>query len=128
MFGKKEFDGIEKFDTLIGAISVFEGNLQSEGTIRVDGKIKGDLKVNGDVFIGPQAIITGSIVANNVHHAGTVEGNIQANGILKILSSAKILGDIRVRSLVTDEGGILEGKCTMLDTPEGNSNKKQKGN
>jgi cytoskeletal protein CcmA (bactofilin family) len=44
MFGKKEFDGIEKFDTLIGAITVFEGNLQSEGTIRIDGKIKGDLK------------------------------------------------------------------------------------
>lgn len=124
MFIKKEFDGSGKFDTLIGVNSVFEGNIQSEGVIRIDGKVKGDLKVDGDAFIGANAIITGNISANNIHHAGTIEGNISANGTLRILSTAKILGDIKVRSFVADEGGIFHGKCSMLDAPEINGTKK----
>lgn len=124
MFNKKGFDGIDKFDTLIGATSVFEGNLHSEGTIRVDGKVKGDLKINGDLFIGTNAVITGNISANNIHHSGTVEGNIQANGTLTILSTAKIFGDIKVRSFVADEGGVFQGNCSMIDASDQKTAKK----
>ncbi|HEY9062012.1 MAG TPA: polymer-forming cytoskeletal protein [Pseudobacteroides sp.] len=115
MFGKKEFDGIDKFDTLIGASSVFEGNIKSDGTIRIDGKVIGDLAVNGDIYIGSEASVKGNINANNIHNAGTVDGNIEANGILRLLSTSKINGDITVQSFIADEGGVFNGKCTMKD-------------
>ncbi|HEX2944737.1 MAG TPA: polymer-forming cytoskeletal protein [Clostridia bacterium] len=106
----------EGVDTIVGTSSVFTGNIEAEGTVRVDGKVVGDLKVAGDVYVGDQANIKGNIEASNVHLSGTVEGNIRARGILKILSSAKLYGDIHVNSFVADEGALFQGKCEMLDT------------
>lgn len=118
MFKKKASGFADSFDTLLGANTIFTGNIESEGTVRVDGKVKGDLRVSGDVFIGNDAVITGNVFANNVNLAGTVEGNISAKGLLRILSTARLYGDIQVHSFVADEGGIFQGKCSMLEIPE----------
>lgn len=115
MFTKKDSGYREGFDTLIGANTTFEGNIESEGSVRIDGKIKGDLKINGDVIIGKDAHVAGNVVASNISLSGTVEGNIHSTGILKILSSSRLLGDIEARSFVADEGAIFQGKCNMLD-------------
>jgi cytoskeletal protein CcmA (bactofilin family) len=102
-------------DTLIGINSLFEGNIESDGTVKVDGKVKGDLKVSGDLFVGNNAYVIGNITAHNIQISGSVEGNINAKGMLKLLSTAKLLGDIQVQSFVADEGGLFQGKCTMLE-------------
>lgn len=118
MFGEKSSKSSSSIDTIIGSNSTFEGNIECDGTIRVDGKIKGDLHVTGDVYVGVNAVITGNIYANNVNLSGTVEGNINSSGVLKILSTAKLFGDIQVHSFVADEGGLFQGKCSMIDIPE----------
>lgn len=118
MFKHKSTGNPENVDTLIGSNTVFEGSIESQGTVRIDGRVKGDLKVSGDVFVGSEAVIAGNITANNVHLSGTVEGNIHAAGVLRILSTAKLYGDIQVHSFVADEGGIFQGKCSMLDVVE----------
>lgn len=118
MFGKKNSNNLNNIDSVIGINSIFEGNIESEGSIRVDGKIKGDIKVSGDVFVGSNAVITGNIFANNINLSGTIEGNIYSTGVLRILSTAKLFGDIQVHSFVADEGGLFQGKCSMIDVPE----------
>ncbi|MGI6777921.1 MAG: bactofilin family protein [Acetivibrionales bacterium] len=126
MFGKKSTGFKEEFDTLLGKNAIFEGNIELEGSIRVDGKIKGDLNIKGNVFVGTEALITGSISADSVHLAGTVEGNIYAAGTLKMFSTAKLYGDIEVNSFITDEGAIFHGKCSMLQsTPEENQEERK---
>ncbi len=113
MFNKKEVSNPDVFDTLIGINSTFEGNIETNGTLRVDGKINGDLKVNGDVFIGKDAVVNGNIFAKNIHISGIVQGNVETKETLKVLSTAKLYGDICVNSLITEEGSIFEGKCKM---------------
>lgn len=115
MFSKKDSGFREGVDTLVGSNTLFTGNIEAEGAVRVDGKVKGDIKVTGDVYIGDRASITGCIDAANVHLSGTVEGNISAKGILKILSTAKLYGDIKVNSFVADEGAFFQGKCNMME-------------
>lgn len=115
MFIKKDTSMYE-FDTLIGANTVFEGSIESQGTVRVDGKVKGDLKTSGDVIVGNTGLITGNIYAENVNLSGTVEGNVNSKGVLRILSTAKLYGDIFVKSFVTDEGAIFQGKCNMIES------------
>lgn len=112
---KKNAGFREGVDTLIGYNTSFIGNITSEGSIRIDGKVKGDIKVAGDVYIGENSVITGNIDSSNVHLSGTVEGNISAKGVLKILSTAKLYGDIKVNSFVADEGALFQGKCNMMD-------------
>jgi cytoskeletal protein CcmA (bactofilin family) len=102
-------------DTLVGARTVIEGNIESEGTVRVDGTLKGDLKAGGDAFVGPEAAIEGSIYANDVSLAGNVHGNILANGMLRLLARGRLYGNVQAHGLVTDEGGIFHGKCNIVE-------------
>jgi cytoskeletal protein CcmA (bactofilin family) len=102
-------------DTLIGSDTVLEGNVESGGSVRVDGKLKGDLKSGGDVFVGRGAKLTGNIYANNVVLSGQVVGNVYAEGMLRLLSEAKLHGNVQAHGLVADEGGVLHGKCNIVE-------------
>ena len=115
MFNKKDAGFREGVDTLIGYSSTITGNIEGEGTVRVDGKVNGDIKVTGDVYVGDRATIKGNIEASNVHLSGIIEGNIFVKGILKILATAKLYGDITVKSFVADEGALFLGKCNMTE-------------
>lgn len=120
----------EGVDTLIGSSSTFTGSIEADGTVRVDGKLIGDVKVTGDCYVGNDASVHGNIEASNVYLGGTVEGNIIARGILKILSTAKLYGNIKINSFIADEGALFQGKCEMLDNPviDKGSEKSRKNN
>jgi cytoskeletal protein CcmA (bactofilin family) len=45
--------------------------------------------------------------------AGSVEGSISASGRLLILKSGRVVGDVTVRSILIEEGGVLSGRCQM---------------
>jgi len=115
MFGNRKSALSSNFDTLIGSNTVFEGNIKTEGAIRIDGKVIGDIIASGDMYIGNTASITGNISAANIHLSGRVEGNINTKGILRLMSTARLYGDIEVNSFVADEGGVFQGKCSMLE-------------
>jgi len=116
MFKSKD-DVSTDFDTLIGSGTLFHGSIESEGTVRIDGKIIGDITAAGNVCIGKNAIVKGNIKARDVQISGVVEGNINADGILRMFSTAKLYGDIEVRSFVADEGGVFQGRCNMVEAP-----------
>lgn len=113
MFKKNAIVVNEKFDTLIGTNSKFEGNLHAEGTVRIDGEFTGNIKVTGDVIIGEEGHMFGDITASNVTVSGAVEGNITATNQLKINNTGKVLGDIHIISLIIEEKAIFEGQCIM---------------
>ena len=113
MLKKKE--NFEKIDTIIGKNSYFEGKYKSSGILRIDGKFHGELEIDGDVVVGESGIIKGIIKARNVDISGSVEGNISAEGLVKISSTGKLIGDIVVENLVIEEKGIFDGKCSMKD-------------
>lgn len=114
MFGKKS----RGFSTIIGADAIIKGDLESAGSLRVDGKVVGDIRAQGDLLIGSNAAINGNISANSIQLSGMVEGNIHAEDLLRMLSTAKLYGDMHVKSFVADEGAVFHGKCSMLEVSE----------
>lgn len=118
MLRLKQVKDLQKTNTLIGPDTVFMGNILCHGNLRIDGTLKGDLKVEGNVYIADSALITGNITAESITIGGFVEGNITAGGILKLLSTAKLNGDINVGGFVADDGGIFIGKCYMVRPPQ----------
>lgn len=102
-------------DTLIGKNTYFEGNIKSDGTIRIDGKIKGEIESKGDVVVGESGSIIGNIECMNVIISGSVEGNVIAREQLRLTPTAKLVGDIKMNSLITDEGASFTGNCGMVD-------------
>lgn len=107
-----------QFVSIVGSNSTFSGDIECEGSIRIDGMQEGNIKATGNVLIGPQGVVKGNVEGLNVQVAGTIYGNVRAQEILRILSTAKLFGDIEVRSFVADEGAIFQGKCKMLGENE----------
>ena len=100
--------------TVIGAGTKITGTISVNGTVRIDGSIEGTIDSSGDVIIGEGGCVQADINAQNVTLAGTVKGNVQVSGKLEVLSTGKVIGDIRVASLSVSDGGELQGKCEMI--------------
>lgn len=115
MFNKHTDFSKATFDTLVGTNTELKGDVSSKGIVRIDGKVYGNVNVQGDLFIGEAAYIKGDISASNIHIGGTIEGNVISSGLLKLLSTARLYGDIQIKSFVCEEGSIFEGSCKMLE-------------
>ena len=102
-----------KIDNVLGPNTSYNGTIKSDGNIRIDGVYQGHIETVGNVIIGPSAKVLADIVANAVQVWGAVRGNITAQGRLEILPNGRIWGDIRVASLLIDEGGMFRGQCVM---------------
>lgn len=113
MFSKKKTP--LAMDTVLGEFTSFNGNIDSEGSIKILGKVEGDIKASGDVYIEPTSTVTGNVYGSNVYISGTINGNVLSKGILHLMTQAKLLGDIEVNSIVTDEGAIFQGNCRMIE-------------
>jgi cytoskeletal protein CcmA (bactofilin family) len=116
LFGKERtlvpFEG--KIENVFGPSASFNGHLKAEGNVRVDGHFDGCIETRGNVIVGEAAKVSADIIANNVQVWGAVKGNISASGRLEILPSGRVWGDIKVSSLLIDEGGLFRGKSLMV--------------
>ncbi|MGQ9493170.1 MAG: bactofilin family protein [Anaerolineae bacterium] len=102
-----------KIENILGPTASFQGNLKAEGNVRIDGYFDGSVETTGNVIIGEKAKVNADIVASNIQVWGAVKGNITASGRLEILPSGRVWGDIKVTSLLIDEGGLFRGKSLM---------------
>jgi cytoskeletal protein CcmA (bactofilin family) len=113
MFNNKEKD-INRIETLIGEQCYLIGSLNVSGLVKVDGSIDGDLTCEDDLILGTSGHIKGNTVCNNAYIHGAINGDISCKSTLNIESCGKVKGDILVKKLMISEGGLLDGKCTMI--------------
>lgn len=111
MFDKNE--NTKEIETIIGPSVKVEGTFLGKGNVQVEGKVVGKLDTSGNVIVGQQAKITADITAQSITVAGEVKGNIAAEDMLHLLPSAKVVGNIRAKSLAIDQGAQFEGKSSM---------------
>ncbi len=99
--------------TVIGANSFFEGRFAVKGNLRIDGKFEGKALRVDQLQVGPGGKVMSDITATNVVIEGIVIGNITASTRILLLSTARVLGNIRTPELIIQDGVVLEGKCTI---------------
>ena len=99
--------------TVIGAKSFFEGRFAVKGNLRIDGRFEGKVLRVDQLQVGPEGKVKSDITATNVVVEGIVIGNITASTRILLLSTARVLGDIRTPELIIQDGVVLEGKCTI---------------
>jgi cytoskeletal protein CcmA (bactofilin family) len=97
----------------IGDNSVFEGRFAVNGNLRIDGTFDGKVLHVDQLEIGPKARVKTEVYATSVIVKGIVMGNITAVKRVLLLSTARVLGDIKTPELIIQDGVILEGKCTI---------------
>jgi len=99
-------------DSVLGANTHWEGALQAEGNIRVDGTFIGDISTQGRIIIGEQGNIEGNLIGDAVETAGVVKGNVIARKVV-VTRTGRILGDLRLEKMMTEEGGFIQGLVSM---------------
>jgi cytoskeletal protein CcmA (bactofilin family) len=101
-----------KIDTVIGPNAYFRGDIQSDGGARIDGIFEGTIDITGNLIIGQGAKVVADVQANNISISGAIKGDINANKV-EILESGRMWGDLKVNSLLLNEGAYLRGQTTM---------------
>ena len=102
-----------KISTIIGPGAVFNGNLIAPETIRIDGTVNGNCSCDQSLILGSEGRIKGNITAQNVMISGRVDGDLIVHEKLEVLSSGKVIGNVTTKSLIVDDGGCFDGRCTM---------------
>lgn len=93
--------------------TTIKGSITTASSLTVAGAIEGDVNAGGEVIVLDDAFVKGDVSGPNVRIQGKVEGRITASGRLVISSSGEVHGNISVRSLLIEEGGTLQGECSM---------------
>jgi cytoskeletal protein CcmA (bactofilin family) len=126
---------VETIDTLIGAGSILQGDLEFTGGLRVDGHIKGHVSAqdssNGTLVLSESGVIEGDVNVPHVVINGTVKGNIASTGHVELQAQARISGDIHYKAVEMELGAVLNGSLVsdasspVYDVAASGSDKKE---
>jgi cytoskeletal protein CcmA (bactofilin family) len=108
-------------NSTIGENSAFEGRFLVRGNLRIDGTFEGKNLVVDQLQIGEKAKVRTNINATSVVVEGLVIGNIIATRRILLLSTARVLGDLKTPELIIQDGVVLEGRCTISHARTGDT-------
>ena len=94
------------------------GDIVSEGDVQIEGAVHGDVKARS-LTVGPHAVIKGSVICDNAHVMGEVDGEIFARKVLRA-KTASVRGDIVHEAISIDSGAYIDGRCRRLEPGEFN--------
>lgn len=93
--------------------TTIKGSITTASSLTIAGAIEGDVNAGGEITVLDDAMVKGDVSGPNVKIQGKVEGRVNATGRLEISASGQVVGDISVRALHIEEGGTLQGECSM---------------
>ena len=90
------------------------GSIDAEGDLVVLGRVEGSVRAKGRLTLGPCAVVTGELEAHDVRIACTLERAVRAAGVIHLLSTAEVRGDLDASRVVIDDGALFEGQVRLL--------------
>lgn len=114
MFGKKHSKPQSRIDSLIGAGTTIEGNLNFSGGMRIDGQVNGNVVAAQDkpstLVLSEHARVTGEINVTHLVINGAINGPVFASEYLELQGKARVNGDVHYKTLEIQLGAIVEGR------------------
>ncbi len=106
--------------TLISEGCKIEGLLTGSGNFMINGEVEGECDIDGSLTLARGGYCKGLLKAESVIVAGTVDGDIVANGQVEIADTAKISGTVSGEAIAVAEGAVVEGvmKTTGRSDPQ----------
>lgn len=125
MFSRDRLKPQNRIDTLIGAETTVEGDVNFSGGLRVDGRIRGNVNEvsgkAGTLVLSEHGQIEGSISVSHAVINGVVVGPLSARAYVELQAKSRVTGDVCYKSLEMHMGAVVEGKLIYLSeaAPEG---------
>ncbi len=105
--------GKDEFNAFLGAGTVYQGQLNFLGAVRIDGQFTGEIKSEGTLILGQDAKVEGNVHVSQLILSGSISGDILVSGKTIMHKTANLVGNLATKSLIMEEGAILQGKITM---------------
>jgi cytoskeletal protein CcmA (bactofilin family) len=103
-----------RIDTLIGAKTRINGDVEFGGGFHLDGHINGNVKCvpGGDdtLSVSEAGVIEGSVVVPNIILNGLVKGDIEASRRVELGPRSQVLGSVHYTTIETAVGARISGK------------------
>ncbi|MBI3222054.1 MAG: polymer-forming cytoskeletal protein [Nitrosomonadales bacterium] len=114
MFSKKASKPQNRIDSLIGAGTTIEGDLNFTGGMRIDGHVNGNVIAApgkpSTLVLSEHARVDGEVNVTHLVVNGTITGPVSASEYLELQSKAKVNGDVHYKTLEIQLGAIVEGR------------------
>lgn len=115
---RRFLERISSSPTVIGAHSVFVGDVRGEGAFVISGEVQGDGDLAGDLNLAVTGQWSGNIQAKQAIIAGKINGSLQVAGKLEIGHTAVIRGRVVARVVAIARGAIVEGDIQVTSGDE----------
>jgi cytoskeletal protein CcmA (bactofilin family) len=103
-----------EIDTLIGAKTRINGDVEFVGGLHLDGYINGNVKgepgSGTTLSVSEQGCIEGSVIVTNIVLNGIVKGDIEAADRVEMGPKARVLGSVHYTTIETAVGAQINGK------------------
>ncbi|MCX7626872.1 MAG: polymer-forming cytoskeletal protein [Methylophilaceae bacterium] len=121
MFRRNHQKPLNRIDTLIGAETVVDGDVDFSGGLRVDGTINGNVSESGNkpgtLILSEHGRIQGAIQVSHAVINGTVVGPVRAREYVELQAKSRVTGDVCYKTLEMHIGAVVEGKLIYLNEP-----------
>lgn len=118
MFFKRANKIDSRIDTLVGADTRIQGDMNFNGGLRVDGVIIGNVSeiagTPSTIILSEHGRIEGAVTAAKIVLNGVVIGPVKAAQFIELQTKARISGDLHYKSLEMHTGAVIEGKLVYL--------------
>lgn len=92
--------------------------LKSSEAIKIIGRFTGDIESSSSIVITGTGYVKGNVSADFAYICGVVEGNLDVSHTVQIAHNGSVTGSIVCANLITDEGALINGSCTMRQPVE----------
>jgi cytoskeletal protein CcmA (bactofilin family) len=120
MFKQKQSKNAN-IDTLIGAKTRINGDVDFTGGLHLDGHINGNVKGDSNqstfLSVSEHGCVEGSVIAPNVILNGIVKGDIDASNRVELGAKARVLGNVHYTLIETAVGAQINGKLIHRAVP-----------
>lgn len=121
MFKRRKKSRPARIQTLIGANTRINGDVEFAGGLHLDGQINGNVKAEPGsaavIIVSEQGCIEGSVSVPNVVLNGIVKGDIEAGSRVELGPRARVLGNVHYEIIETAIGAQINGKLIHRQGP-----------
>ena len=108
--------------TRIGRTFTIKGEICGEEDLLIDGQLEGRLDLGRSrLVVGPTGKVRAAIAAREVDVQGVVNGNVVATERIILRKNSKLVGDLKMASVVIEDGAYFKGSIAITRPQEANS-------
>jgi len=104
--------------TILGPETYIDGSLRFKKSLKILGEFKGTIETEGLLIIGEEARVEANVKVGALILGGGLTGDVYAAERIEMLSTGRLIGNIKTPELRVETGVIFEGQCEMTKVKE----------